>query len=127
MEADFMAIQLNEMDGGKVLHVVASAKLSHQDYQRFVPEFERLIGQHGKIRILFEMADFHGWDAAAVWDDLKIDVKHFADIEKIAMVGDKKWEKSMSIFCKPFTTATIRYFDRVNLPEAQAWLLEKEL
>jgi pimeloyl-ACP methyl ester carboxylesterase len=27
------------------------------------------------------------------------------------MVGDKQWEKGMSVFCRPFTTATIHYFD----------------
>ena len=121
-----MAIQLIEKDGGKTLHVGASGKLSHEDYKRFIPEFERLIDQHGKIRILFEMTDFHGWDAAAVWDDFKMDLKHFADIEKIAMVGDKKWEKNMSVFCKPFTTASVRYFDQMNLAEAEVWLSGRE-
>ena len=36
--------------------------------------------------------------------------------------GDKKWEKGMSVFCKPFTTAKIRYFDRAAIAEARAWL-----
>jgi hypothetical protein len=38
------------------------------------------------------------------------------------MVGDKKWEHGMSLFCRPFTTATIRYFDSVAMPEARTWL-----
>jgi SpoIIAA-like len=38
------------------------------------------------------------------------------------MVGDKKWEHGMSVFCKPFTTAKIRYFDHTAMAEAQAWL-----
>ncbi len=38
------------------------------------------------------------------------------------MIGEKKWEKGMSVFCKPFTTAKIRYFDRSAMDEAQAWL-----
>lgn len=40
-----------------------------------------------------------------------IDVKHFNDIERLAIVGDSKGEKGMAIFCKPFTTATVRHFD----------------
>jgi hypothetical protein len=28
----------------------------------------------------------------------------------------------MSVFCKPFTTAKIRYFDRAAIAEARAWL-----
>jgi len=117
-----MAVQLSEKNGGKVLEVQVSGKLTREDYARFVPEFERLIKEHGKIGVLFEMADFHGWKAAALWEDLKVGVKHFADIERLAMVGEKRWEKGMSAFCRPFTTAEVRYFDRAQIGEARAWL-----
>ncbi len=117
-----MAIQLTETDGGKTLEVQVSGKLAHEDYQHFVPEFERLVKLHGKIRVLFEMTDFHGWQAGALWDDIKFDLKHFADIERLAMVGDQRWEKGMSVFCKPFTTAKIRYFDKAQAAEARTWL-----
>jgi len=117
-----MAIVLNEKNDGKVLEAQVSGKLVHEDYERFVPEFERLLKKHGKLRVLFEMQDFHGWKAAALWDDIKFDAKHFADIERLAMVGDKKWEKGMSVFCKPFTTAKVRYFKHADIGEARAWL-----
>ena len=116
-----MAIKLTEKSDGKVLEVQVSDKLVHKDYRHFVPEFERLVKENGKIRVLFEMADFHGWEGGALWDDIKFDLKHFADIERLAMVGDKKWEKGMSVFCKPFTTAKIRYFDRAAIAEARTW------
>ena len=117
-----MAIRLTEKNGGKILEACVSGKLTHADYQRFGPEFARLAKLHGKINIFFEMVDFRGWKAAALWDDIKFDLKHFTGIEKLAMVGDKKWQKGMSRFCRPFTTARIRYFDRASAGEAQAWL-----
>ena len=117
-----MAIRLTEKKGGKILEVRVSGNLTHGDYQCFVPEFGRLVKQHGKINVLFEMVDFRGWKAAALWDDIKFDLKHFADIERLAMVGERKWQKGMSKFCHPFTTARIRYFDRTAASEARAWL-----
>jgi hypothetical protein len=117
-----MAIQLTERNNGNILEVQVRGKLVHEDYQHFVPEFERLVKEHGKIRVLFEMTGFHGWNASALWDDIKFDLKHFSDIERLAMVGDRKWEKGMSVFCKPFTTAKIRYFDIAQTTEARAWL-----
>ena len=117
-----MPVQLKEKDDGKVLEVRVTGKLVHEDYQRFVPEFDRLVKEHGKIRLLFEMIDFHGWEAQAAWDDLKLGVKHFADIERIAMVGDKKWEKWMAAFCRPFTKAKVRYFQSHAIEEARDWL-----
>ena len=119
-----MPIQLNEENGGKLLDVHVSGKLAKADYEHFVPEFERLLRQHGKLRLLFNMTGFHGWETGALWEDIKFDVKHFADIERLAMAGDKKWEQGMAMFCKPFTRATIRYFDHTDIAGARQWLGE---
>ncbi len=102
------------------MHV--SGKLTSSDYDHFVQEFDRLVNLHGKLCVLFEMADFHGWDAGALWADTKFAIKHFSDIERIAMVGETKWEHGMAIFCKPFTKAKIRYFNHDKCTEARAWL-----
>jgi hypothetical protein len=59
-----------------------------------------------------------------MWEDLKFGLKHFADIEKIAMVGEKKWQQGMATFGKLFTNATIRYFDHTDFAEARKWLDE---
>ena len=119
-----MPVQLSEEDGGKSLVVHVSGKLTKADYEHFVPEFEQLVQEHGKLRVLFDMIGLQGWDAGALWEDIKFDVKHFADIERLAMVGDKKWEHGMAVFCKPFTRATIRYFDHADAAEARTWLDE---
>ncbi len=115
-------LTLNEEAGGKFLMVKISGKLSKEDYLQFVPDIERLIKEHGKIRILVQMHDFHGWEMGALWEDIKFDMKHFGDIEKLALVGESKWEKGMATFCKPFTKAKIEYFDESKLDEAKTWI-----
>ncbi|NIR52314.1 STAS/SEC14 domain-containing protein [candidate division KSB1 bacterium] len=124
MAIELKAIEIEEQAGGKVVEVGVTGKLATEDYEMFVPEIERLIQEHGKIRILLKLIDFHGWTAGALWEDIKFDVKHFNDIERLAVVGDSKWEQGMTVFCKPFTTADIRYFDRSKLEEAQQWIRE---
>ena len=119
-----MPIQLNEESAGNVLAVHVSGKLVKADYEHFVPEFERLVQQHGKLRVLFDMVGFHGWEAGALWEDIKFATKHFSAIERLAMVGDKKWEHGMATFCKPFTKATVRYFDHAEAAQARKWLDE---
>jgi hypothetical protein len=120
-----MPIQLNEGDGGKFLTVHASGILAESDYKRFVPEFDRLVRQHGKLRLLFDMTGFHGWEEAAIWEEIKFDTKHLADIERCAMVGDKQWQHVMTVFCKPFMKAKIEYFDHTDVAEARTWLAEE--
>lgn len=115
-------LRLEKTTDHKIAMVSASGKLSKEDYEHFVPEVERMIKEVGKIRLLFEMRDFHGWDAGALWEDIKFDLKHFADVERLAMVGEKKWEEWMAKFCRPFTTAEIRYFDQSQAEEARSWI-----
>ena len=117
-----MSIQLNEETGGKVLIVHVSGTLVKEDYEQFVTDFERLVQQHGKIRLLFDMTHFHGWEASALWEDTKFAIDRFSDIERLAMVGDKTWQHGMATFCKPFTSATIRYFDHSDASKVQLWL-----
>ena len=119
-----MPIQLREENGGKILVMHITGKLVKADYPDFVSEFERLVREHGKLSVLFDMTGFHGWDAGAAWEDIKFDIHHFTDIERLAMVGDKKWQHGMAVFCKPFTKATIRYFDYADAAEARKWLDE---
>jgi len=99
-----------------------SGKITKEDYERFAPELERLIRQYGKIRVMVIMRDFHGWRMGALWQDIKFDLQHFKQFEKIAFVGEKKWQEWMSNICLPFTTGEIRYFRRDRLNEARAWL-----
>jgi hypothetical protein len=117
-----MPVDLREEAGGKTVAVTLSGKLTAQDYERFGGELDRLIKQHGKIRVLCTMHDFHGWTAGALWEDIKFDLKHFSHIEKLALVGETKWEQGMAVFCKPFTTAKVRYFDQAKAAEAKTWL-----
>jgi hypothetical protein len=119
-----MSIELNEENGGKVLVVHVSGKLAKADYEHFVPEVEKLVRLHGKLSMLFDMTGFHGWEAGALWEDTKFAIKYFSDIEKLAMVGEKKWQQGMAMFCKPFTKATIQYFDHADIAEAMTWLTE---
>lgn len=60
----------------------------------------------------------------ALWEDVKFDLKHFADIERLALVGDRKWEAAMAVFCKPFTTAKVRYFDQAQMEDGIRWINE---
>lgn len=111
--------------GDNVLHVKATGKLNKEFYERFVPMVDEQIKKFGKLRILFEMHDFHGWTAGALWEDLKFDLKHWKDIDRLAIVGESKWQQGMAAFCKPFTSASIKYFDHSQLADAQKWIVEE--
>ncbi len=122
MSLTFKGIEL--VEEGKFVSLRIAGKLEAEDYDFFVPEIERQIEQYGKLNMLVELIDFHGWTAGAAWEDTKFGVRHFNDLQKLAIVGDKSWEKGMAYFCKVFTTAEVRYFDVSERDAAISWLNE---
>jgi hypothetical protein len=117
-----MSVELREEADGKVLIVNLGGKLTRDDYAQFTPAVERAVKAHGKVRLLVRLHGFHGWTLGALWDDVNFDLRHFSDIERLALVGDSKWEAGMALFCKPFTAATVRYFNEGKADEASAWI-----
>jgi hypothetical protein len=108
----------------KVLAFRLSGKLHDKDYENFVPLIDVAVAKAGKVRILAQFHDFQGWDLHALWDDIKFSTTHCLQIERIALVGDKKWEAWMAKVCKPFTMAKIKYFDASEITAAWAWIEE---
>ncbi|CAN5552334.1 STAS/SEC14 domain-containing protein [soil metagenome] len=106
-----------------VLGFKISGKLHDADYKTFVPLIDAAAAT-GKIRVLAQFHDFHGWDLHALWDDIKFSTTHCTTIERIAIVGEKAWESWMTKVCKPFTMAKIQYFEVSQIDAAWAWLAE---
>ena len=119
-----MSVELHGEADGKVLILDLSGKLAKEDYAHFTPQVDQAVKLHGKVRMLVRMHGFHGWTLGAVWEDVKFDLHHFSKIERLALVGETRWEAGMAVFCKPFTTAKVRYFDESKMDEATIWVHE---
>ncbi|HVU33317.1 MAG TPA: STAS/SEC14 domain-containing protein [Opitutaceae bacterium] len=119
-----MSFELQTSETDAVITVRVSGKLTHADYEKFEAAFELRRELYGKLRVLFEMVDFHGWENGVFWEDVKFDARHYGDVERFAMVGDRKWEKNLTTLAKPFTAAEVRYFDLSQRDEAHRWIIE---
>ena len=117
-------VELKKEAEGRVLRVSVSGVLTKDDYDVFVPEIDKEIQRHGQVRILFDMVGLRGWTMGALFEDTKFAIRHYSEIDRIAIVGDKQWERAMATFCKPFTKAKIRYFDIATHDDAEDWLSE---
>lgn len=117
-------IQAFAQNHGPVLGFRLSGLLHAADYATFAPAIEAAIERHGRLRLLLQFEDFHGWDAGALWSDLKFRAQHFHDIERIAFVGENRRDRAVATLVRPLTTAQLRYFDVSELAEAWAWLEE---
>jgi hypothetical protein len=110
-----------------LIAVKVTGKLEKADYDSLIPKMEEKIRRYGKVNLYWEMEDFEGWQPSGLLQDLQFDIKHANDYKKIAMVGEKKWEKWMSNLMKPFTSAEIKYFDLTERRQAIEWVNEKAM
>lgn len=115
-------IAIKNLGNKNVIATVASGKLDEKDYEKLKQLLSEKIESEQNINWYFEMQDFDGWTAKALWEDVKIDIKLYDNYKKIAMVGDEKWEKWMSKLMKPFTSAEVKYFKLKDKKIAQEWI-----
>ncbi len=116
-------IQLRENSRAQVLVLEIRGKLEHADYEKLVPQLEAWLAEHGRIRCLVDMREFQGLEPRAIWDELKFDIRHAKDIDRCAVLGDRRWEAWMTQLSKAlFRTAKIRYFHDVEPEAALEWL-----
>lgn len=97
-------------------------KVNEADYESVGPELDQMVAEHGNLRMLVDLQDFEGIEPGAVLADLKLDMKHRNNVEKLAVVGDRKWEEWMTMLSRPFTTGEVRYFDGPQVEEAKEWV-----
>ena len=117
-----MSFLLKESMEGKVIEVTVSDRLTKEIYQAFVLRTEAAVRKYGSIRVLFLMLGFRGWEIGATWDDVPFDWELLEEIERLAIVGETKWDHGKFAFCRPFTSATIQYFDQRELEDARTWI-----
>ena len=79
--------------GDKTFGIKVGSTLTREDYKEIVPEIEQKIKQFGSIKLLMQIDGFKSIEPAALWEELKFDIKHHNDFEQIAIVGDEGWAK----------------------------------
>jgi len=108
-----------------VLWIKVNGKLSKEEYADLVPSWEAMIARYGKLRLLFQMEPgFTGWEPIAAWDDMKFSISHRNEMEKVALVGAKKWHEYVAKLGALLVNSEVRFFEESELDEAQRWLRE---
>ena len=83
---------LSGMPAG-VLGLEAIDDVEKEDYEDvLVPAVEAAVAEHGKVRLVYVLGpDFDEYEGGAVWEDLKLGVRHLSSFERIAVVSDARW------------------------------------
>jgi len=114
-----------EHDRENYLVCRVSGRLTEADYEAAAPQIENeLLLRDDPLRLMIVLEGFRGMDIAALWEDLKFEVRHSGDFGRVAVLGESRWEEWATVLSRPFLGSEMRYFDLDDRPAARAWLSE---
>ena len=123
IEEHGISVAMNRTEDALFVELKMMGKLTHEDYEIFVPILERALkeAKDRKVNMLVDMTEFKGWKLRAAWDDMVFGLKHRGDFDKMAVVGKKKWEEVATEMMQPLMKGKIKFFK--SRAKAIKWLL----
>lgn len=98
--------------------------LTKSDFDRIQEALLGEIHKHGKVRLLFVLSQFEGWERHSGWNDLSFYLAHGDEIERIAIVGDERWRSEAMMFAAAdLRRAPVEFFSSNDaIGDARRWL-----
>ena len=105
-----------------VLGFKASGDITKADYETMVPAVEAVLQEYETVRVLLDLTDFK-WEKAEAWGtDWKFGREYHKKIGKMAIIGDKTWEKWLAKLAAPFYAVEAKFYHADEIDSAWAWL-----
>jgi hypothetical protein len=115
-------IQKMNQSAGNAVGYKISGTVTKADYDTMVPDVEALVEQNGTVNLLLEMTEFK-WEKVSAWGtDMEFGRDYHKKIEKMAIVGDKKWQEWLTKVTEPFYAVEAKFFSPDDVDDAWAWV-----
>ncbi|WGF91109.1 STAS/SEC14 domain-containing protein [Marinivivus vitaminiproducens] len=114
-------IRFERESGTAFARVDVTGRLTRADYAELVPRLGAAIAESGSLRLVIVLHDFEGWEAGAAADDLRFDARHRRDFARMAIVGERRWERWGAELTDLVFAGETRFFDRADVAAAEAW------
>jgi len=110
---------------GNTIGFKLTGALTEEDYTNvFVPQIERLMAEHGHVRMLVLVEKYSGWRLRDALADFRRGIEHSGQIDRIAVVSEKRALAWITPLIAHFTKGEIRHFKRTDMAEAWKWVRE---
>jgi len=109
-----------------VVAISCKGQVTRQDYDTvLVPAVERTLQAHDKVRLLYEAGpEFEGFDAGAMWEDLKVGVEHFSRWERVAVITDIEWIGLAMRLFSFLLPGAMRIYPTKDAAKARLWITQ---
>jgi hypothetical protein len=116
-----MVHQLKE-GSGNILGFKIVGGITKKQKERICKVLEKQIGESGKIRLVLVIEPRGKMDAESLLLDMNFTVTYADNIERMAIIGHKDWEKTWIALFGLFSHIRTQYFDRSEIKAAWKWI-----
>jgi hypothetical protein len=113
---------LSDMPTG-VLGLEAVDDVEREDYENvIVPAVEAALAEHGTVRLVYVLGpEFDEYEGDAVWEDIKLGVRHATSFDRMAIVTDARWAGPALKVFSVLWPGKARAFPLAELDAAKRW------
>lgn len=119
----FPVIQLFSTNADQVVAMTINGKIETADFAQIADAVEEVLKTRKKVRLLVEIERLDGISLDALMEDLRFALRHSRDVERKAVVSDKRWHETLArLSNKLFPGIEIRHFSTDQRDQALEWV-----
>ena len=108
---------------GDIVTARLLGKLDPDAYDGVNEEIDNIMSHAEHVRLVLDLREFDGWSGlSALGNHLSLVREHYRVPERIAIVGDKAWQKMAGKIVARFVNAHTMFFDSGDYDGAVAWI-----
>jgi len=90
--------------------------------QPLIDKLTERLERHEKLRVYAEYIAVDDIEWRAIWKDLKFDLSHLTDFEKVAVVTDKEWLGLSAGMANIIPGLDVKFFKFAEQEQARQWV-----
>ena len=121
-----LSMNISQVDDRLYLSFSAKAKVTHADYKEIIPDINQALDrlEHPKVIVFIDATKLEALELKATCGELRFDPNNVSEIERVAIVGSKRWHEELVKVSNCFKAAQTRYFSEAVT--AEIWLYQEQ-
>ena len=112
--------------GPNVLRLLVDGEITEEAIQQASSMMEKMIDEHGKIRMLAEVKALEGYaSVSAFLQDSQETLGHYRDFERVAVVADEQWLSGLAGLADLINPANVKQFSPREISLAEEWIRQQ--
>jgi hypothetical protein len=97
-------------------------RLSDAEVEAMHEELATIIADKGSARVLVDLTAVEIVEPSAIWEDLRRSIGTAGDIDRMAVIGDERWQRWLTTAADELSPAEARFYEPDASAAAWVWL-----